>query len=255
MTILGSLGSVVVTMAAFAIVETFAPLFPMRTLHRAHLRANLALSASTLAINLGLGASAALGSEWLRGRGIGLLATRESTVLLFAAGIVALDLATYWAHWLMHRVPALWRVHRVHHADPLVDVTTSFRQHPFETLLRYAFVLATSWMLGLPVAVVALYRALSALNALAEHANIAIWPRLDSIVSLVMVTPNMHKVHHSRAQRETDTNYGNLLSAFDRILGTFTPTNRGPKVIYGLAGHDEAEQQRLGALLLLPFVH
>jgi sterol desaturase/sphingolipid hydroxylase (fatty acid hydroxylase superfamily) len=134
----------------------------------------------------------------------------------------------------MHRVPALWRVHRVHHSDRFVDVTTTLRQHPLETLLRFLFIMVTALPLGLPVAAVAAYRLLSVINALFEHANLRLWQPLDGLLSLVVVTPNMHKVHHSRFQPETDSNYGNILSLFDRAFRTFTPTERSARVEYGL---------------------
>jgi hypothetical protein len=97
------------------------------------------------------------------------------------------------------------------------------------------------------------YRAWSALNGLVEHANVRMPRRLDGRLSAVVVTPNMHKVHHSRAIAQTNTNYGNLFSFFDRLCGTFTPSAHGTAVVYGLDGFDDAGLQSTGALLALPF--
>jgi len=253
-TVLGNVAALSTAMAALAILESVTPFRPKDAWRRGHLAANLGLNASTVALNLVLGIGGAIVSEALRGHGLGLLAGRAIPALaLVVVGIVCLDLATYLAHWLMHRVPAFWRVHRVHHSDPLVDVTTAYRQHPLEGLIRFAFIMAAAWALGLPAAVVALYRLVSALNALLEHANVKLWQPLDGLLSLALVTPNMHKVHHSRAQRETDSNYGNILSMFDRLFRTFTPTVRAPHVEYGLDGYDTVDAQRFASLMALPF--
>ena len=137
-------------------------------------------------------------------------------------------LATVNAH------PALWRVHRVHHSDPFVDATTALRNHPIEGLWRFLFLMIPTWILGVPAEAVALQRLLTVINGSFEHANIRLWQPLDRVLSFFWVTPNMHKVHHSRAHAETDSSYGNILSIYDRILGSFTPTERALSVTYGL---------------------
>ncbi len=147
----------------------------------------------------------------------------------------------------------LWRVHLVHHIDASVDATTAFRQHPIEGVLRFAFIAATAWTLGAPPAAIALYRLLGALNSVLEHANIRVPRALDRALVWFWVTPDMHKVHHSRERIETDSNYANLFSFFDRVFRTFTPSSRGPFVHYGIKGYDAAEHQSIGAVLWLPF--
>jgi sterol desaturase/sphingolipid hydroxylase (fatty acid hydroxylase superfamily) len=153
----------------------------------------------------------------------------------------------------MHRVPILWRIHSVHHSDPTLDVTTTVRQHPGETLLRYVFLSVFAIGVGVSPATLAIYRAWSALNALFEHANIRLPLRLDNLLSLVVVSPNMHKVHHSRMETLTNTNYGNILSIFDRVFATFTSPERGLDIAYGLDGLDDAATQTTLGLLTLPF--
>jgi sterol desaturase/sphingolipid hydroxylase (fatty acid hydroxylase superfamily) len=230
----------VTAMGLLAALETVAPFRRHAAWRRDHLGPNLGLTAAALALNLGLGAL--------------LVADRRvPSLALLVAGIVALDFSTYVAHRLMHRLPALWRVHRVHHADPLVDVTTAYRQHPLETLVRFAFLAGPAMALGLPAATIAAYRLLSAGNALLEHANLELWQPLDGALSLAVCTPNMHKVHHSRQPAETDSNYGNIFALFDHAFRTFTPSARAARLDYGLEGYDAAEVQRLGALIRLPF--
>jgi sterol desaturase/sphingolipid hydroxylase (fatty acid hydroxylase superfamily)/protein-tyrosine-phosphatase len=166
-------------------------------------------------------------------------------------GIAALDLATYAAHVVMHKSAFAWRFHRVHHSETEVDVTTAFRQHPGETLWRVAWQLPPILILGLPFSVVVLYLTLSTLNAQLEHANLRVPDRADRIVRWLFVTPNMHKVHHSRRQHETDSNYANIFSLWDRLFGTYTRDADLGALHYGLEGFDE--NQTLRRLLRLPF--
>jgi sterol desaturase/sphingolipid hydroxylase (fatty acid hydroxylase superfamily) len=167
--------------------------------------------------------------------------------------VAALDLAFYAAHVSWHKIPALWRFHAVHHSDPAVDVTTAIRQHPVESALRYAALGAMAVAIGPSPAAFAAYRTASALSALLEHANLRAPRRLDGVLSLVTTWPHMHKVHHSRSREETDTNYGNIFSWWDRLFGTFTPSHRGRHVRYGLDGLDDPALQTAGALLAQPF--
>jgi sterol desaturase/sphingolipid hydroxylase (fatty acid hydroxylase superfamily) len=153
----------------------------------------------------------------------------------------------------MHVWPSLWRFHRVHHSDPFVDVTTSYRTHPVENAWRHAWLFGAVWLLGIPAAAVAAFRVLSALNGVLEHANVRVRPSLDALVSLVWVTPNMHKVHHSREQAETNSNYGNVFAIHDRLFGTFVPTERALSVRYGLDDARPEEMRSVGALLAMPW--
>jgi sterol desaturase/sphingolipid hydroxylase (fatty acid hydroxylase superfamily) len=124
-------------------------------------------------------------------------------------GIAALDFAFgYAAYRVMHELRWLWRFHRVHHSNTFVDVTTSYRTHPVENAWRHLWLVSTIWLLGVPASVLVVYRVMSVVNGVFEHANIRTHAGLDAMLSHVWVTPNMHKVHHSREQRETDTNYG-----------------------------------------------
>jgi sterol desaturase/sphingolipid hydroxylase (fatty acid hydroxylase superfamily) len=241
-------------MAVLALLETGIPFRLRGERWRGHLPANLGLTAITFALNFVLGIVAALLLGAAQERGFGLLTNSGlSPAALLVIAIVALDLSTYLAHRAMHLVPMLWRAHRVHHADPLVDVTTSYRQHPVETSFRLAAILLPALLLGLPFASIVVYRTISASNALLEHANIRLWQALDGALSTVFVTPNMHKVHHSRLAAETDTNFGNIFSLFDRAFRTFTPSVRALDVEYGLEGHDGRDAQRLVTLMRLPF--
>ncbi|HXK22094.1 MAG TPA: sterol desaturase family protein [Myxococcota bacterium] len=202
---------ILAAMALVAALERFVPLHVRARERRAHLVPNLALTAITFAVNALLTAALVTGLAGLESRDLGLLrALALPAWASIAAAIVALDFATWLAHTSMHRVPLFWRFHRVHHADRLVDVTTSIRQHPGETAVRALFLAAFAVPLGVGPATFALYRTLSAANSLLEHANLRVPRRFDSALSLLVVTPNAHKVHHSRRPALTDTNFGNL---------------------------------------------
>ena len=249
-----TIGAILLAMGVVACIETIIPLHYGARSSRAHLGPNLALTFITFATNIFLNLAVVTGLMLLARRGLGVLnAFRPAPLLGAAATVLALDFSFYVAHVAMHRIPAFWRFHLVHHCDPVVDVTTTIRQHPGEGVIRYAFMAAFAFVLGADPAAFAVYRTWSALNGLLEHANIRIPVWLDGLLALVTTWPNMHKVHHSRAPEETDTNYGNIFSFWDRLFSTFTPPQRGTDVNYGLDGFDDTRTQTTKGLLALPF--
>jgi sterol desaturase/sphingolipid hydroxylase (fatty acid hydroxylase superfamily) len=249
---LGTIGSLLGAMAIVALAEAVIPLHARGRWHRAHLAPNLALTFLTFATNTLYNGAVLLFLAWLGERGFGLLRWASlGPAAASASAVVLLDLSYWVAHVAMHKVPAFWKVHRVHHCDPVVDVTTTIRQHPLEGVIRYAFMAACAGALGAGLGAFAVYRAWSALAGLLEHANLRLPRRLDRALSWVTTSPNMHKVHHSREVRETDSNYGNILSWFDRLFGTYTPSQRGEEVATGLDGFDAPALQTTAALLSL----
>ncbi|HEX5702572.1 MAG TPA: sterol desaturase family protein [Pyrinomonadaceae bacterium] len=235
-------------------VESILPLY--RYQHRVrHAAPNVALAVILVLMNLALSFTSAYLAAFAVRNGVGLLA-------LFALpawgqallGIAALDFFAYLAHLLLHKSWLGWQFHRVHHSENAVDVTTAFRQHPGETVWRLLWQLAAIVVFGIPLPIVIIYLILSALNAQLEHANIKLNTRLDAMVRLIFVTPHMHKAHHSRDQRETDTNYSNIFSLWDRVCGTYTAEVDFRKLRYGLDGFDVEERQTLPGLLKMPFM-
>jgi sterol desaturase/sphingolipid hydroxylase (fatty acid hydroxylase superfamily) len=249
-----TIGAILTAMAVVAWIETVIPLHLGERSSRAHLGTNLALTFITFATSLvmNVGVVATLVALPRLGFGVLNVFPQAPRVALIAV-VLALDLSFYVAHVAMHKIPAFWSYHLVHHSDPVVDVTTTIRQHPGESVIRYAFMAAFAFVLGAGPGAFAVYRAWSATNALLEHANIRLPLRLDGLLALVTTWPYMHKVHHSRRQEETDTNYGNIFSFWDRIFGTFTPPARGIDINYGLDGFDDAGTQTTQGLLRLPF--
>jgi sterol desaturase/sphingolipid hydroxylase (fatty acid hydroxylase superfamily) len=245
---------VLCALAAASAIETLVPLRQQSRRLHGRLATNLALMGMTLGLGMLLNFILAIGAAYVAQHELGLLQRLQAnSIVAFVVTVLVLDGATYLVHRLMHQSPLLWRMHVVHHIDASVDATTAFRQHPLEGLLRFSFLAAAAWMLGAPPIAVAIYRLLGSLNAVLEHANVRVPRWLDRLWVLVWVTPDMHKVHHSRARVETDSNYANLFSCFDRAFGTYTPSSRGKSVTYGIDGYDTAQHQSLAAALGLPF--
>jgi len=252
--ILSTVGAIVVVMAVVAGLEAMIPLRARDAWSRRHLGPNLLLTLVTFATNAIFNTALVLMLQWQAAARIGVLHALVLPPLPTTAVVVlALDFAWYLAHVAMHASPALWRYHRVHHSDPAVDVTTTIRQHPGEGVVRYLFLAAAASVLGADPGAFAVYRVWSVMHGLLEHANVRVPPRLDTAVAWIVTTPNMHKVHHSRRREETNSNYGNIFSFFDRCLSTFTPTARGTSIPYGLDGLDHRSVQSAIGLLALPF--
>lgn len=242
-------------LVVLALIEALLPLRDRSRWSRAHLGPNLALTAITVVLSLLLNVPLLLALAWFQQQGLGLF--NWLSLPLWAdllAAVVVLDLAWYATHRSLHAVPALWRIHAVHHSDPMVDVTTAIRQHPLEGLVRYGFLFVFGLAFGVSPAGFALYRLWSAVHGQFDHANLRLPAWLDEAICWVSASPDMHKVHHARDQRLNDTNFSSILSIWDRLFGTFTPPAVGRQVTYGLDGHDGADHQSLGGLLALPFV-
>jgi sterol desaturase/sphingolipid hydroxylase (fatty acid hydroxylase superfamily) len=176
--------------------------------------------------------------------------------LTVVLGFVALDLIIYLQHVLFHAVPALWRLHMVHHADLDFDTTTGLRFHPVEIVLSMGIKMGAVLLLGVPALGVLLFEIVLSATSLFNHGNVRLPARLDAVLRWIVVTPDMHRVHHSTDPRETNSNFGFNLPWWDYLLGTYWAQPR--------AGHDQMEigleQYRDGRvrwlhwMLLLPFV-
>ena len=170
--------------------------------------------------------------------------------------VLILDLAIYLQHIMFHAMPVLWRVHRVHHADPDFDVTTGTRFHPVEIALSMLIKFALIAVIGPPVIAVTAFEILLNAMALFNHANVQIPDRLDRSLRWILVTPDMHRIHHSIETGESNTNFGFNVSWWDRLFGSYRSTARLPQVemLIGVAGlNDETRTVNVGGLLALPF--
>jgi len=240
-------------MALLSLVELIIPLHARNDASRRHLMPNLVLTLVSFAIGLALNALLLIGLLWFEARGWGLFNAWTTPLLGLAGGVLVLDLAWYVTHVALHKSATLWRFHSVHHSDAMVDVTTTVRQHPGEGLVRYAFLAAFGLAFGVSPGAFAVYRVWSVMNGCAEHANIRLPQWLDTAISSIFTSPNLHKVHHSRDVRFADCNFGNIFSIWDRIGRTFVPARHGIAIVYGLDGEDRDDQQTIAALLWAPF--
>ncbi len=171
------------------------------------------------------------------------------------AAVVILDLVIYLQHVLFHAVPGLWRLHRMHHADLEFDVTTGARFHPIEIVLSMVMKLAVIGGLGAPAVSVLVFEVLLNATAMFNHSNARLPVALDRVLRWLIVTPDMHRVHHSVVVRETNSNFGFNLPWWDRLFGTYReqPAAGHDKMIIGVDEIRDAAEQRLDRMLTQPF--
>lgn len=178
--------------------------------------------------------------------------------LAVPVAVVVMDLVIWLQHVMVHAVPVLWRVHRVHHADLDFDLTTGSRFHPIEIALSMLIKFATIAVLGPPVVAVVVFEVLLNAAALFNHGNIRLPLGLDRVLRRVIVTPDMHRVHHSVEADESNSNFGFNLAIWDRLFGTYRAQPRAGQVgmTIGVRDHtDPREVARLDGMLLMPFKH
>jgi sterol desaturase/sphingolipid hydroxylase (fatty acid hydroxylase superfamily) len=169
-------------------------------------------------------------------------------------GFIALDLAIYLQHVLFHFVPVLWRLHRMHHADLELDLTTGARFHPIEILLSVVFKAAVVLALGAPALAVVLFEILLNATSMFNHANIRIPPRYEHILRALVVTPDMHRIHHSIRRHETNSNFGFNLPVWDRMFGTYRAAPEdGDAMTIGIESFRSPEELRFHRMLTQPF--
>ncbi|HYN39903.1 MAG TPA: sterol desaturase family protein [Rhodospirillales bacterium] len=217
---------------------------------------NIALVAIDAALlRLLLPAAAVAASVLAQQHGLGLFnAVDLPAAVAFALTMVLLDLAVWAQHVAMHKVPLLWRLHRVHHSDVAFDVTTGVRFHPAEILLSMLYKVAVVVLLGAPAAAVIAFEVMLSVSSLITHGNVRLPAAIDRRIRRLLVTPDMHRVHHSIHREETDSNYGFTLSLWDQLFGTLRaqPRDGHAGMRIGLAAFRGADEQRLDRLLLQP---
>ena len=169
--------------------------------------------------------------------------------------VVVLDLVIYWQHVMFHAVPGLWRLHMVHHADLDFDLTTGVRFHPFEILLSMVIKMAAITALGAAPLAVILFEIVLSATSIFNHGNVVLPPVLDRLLRLVVVTPDMHRVHHSTVADETNSNFGFNLPWWDRLFGTYRaqPAAGHEGMTIGLEQFRDPRRQWLWHMLALPF--
>ncbi|HEV8096361.1 MAG TPA: sterol desaturase family protein [Burkholderiales bacterium] len=248
-------GVFIVAFVALALWERFAPARVLGLSRRQRWGANLGLAlVSTLVVRVVLPGSAIALAAIASIEGWGLLHRMELPAwAAVLAAFVVLDLTIYLQHVLFHSVPMLIRLHAVHHADPDFDLTTGIRFHPIEILISAIIKLGAVAALGAPVLAVLIFELLLNAAVMFNHANVSLPRWLEPLVRWILVTPDMHRIHHSVTEAERNSNYGFCLSIWDRWLGTYTPAPRG-KLVIGLSDWRDAQNiATLPGTLAMPF--
>lgn len=242
--------------AGFWLIENAFPLFRMNYRKWRHAGINLFFTATTIVVNFLLAFLLLMTAGWVTDNQFGVLNwLGEMNPWIFGIlGLMLLDLIGAWlAHWVQHRIPLLWRFHLIHHSDAWIDTTTANRHHPGESVIRFAFTVLAVLVSGSPMWLVFLYQSLSVVFSQFNHANLKLPSALDKAISWIIVSPDMHKVHHHYQLPYTDSNYGNIFSVWDRLFGTFLVRKR-EDLVYGIDTHpDASEHNNLNYLIRLPF--
>ena len=240
----------------FWFLEGFFPMIKFNYKKWKHAIPNFFFTFTTIVINFIFAFLLLNVSDWTSHAEFGLLHWLPTLPLWMDVllGVLLLDLiGAYLPHFVEHKIKPLWMIHLVHHSDPQVDTTTANRHHPLESLVRFIFTLIGVGFLGTSIGIIMLYQALSVVSTQFNHANIKIPKRLDRWISYLVVSPDMHKIHHHYRLPYTDTNFGNIFSVWDRLFGTFSYMDRS-KVIYGVdVFPDEKKNTQIGSLLRQPF--
>ena len=240
----------------FWFLEGLFPLVRFNYKKWQHAIPNFFFTLTTIVINLSMAFLLLNTSDWTIQNNFGLLQWIPGLTLWgqIILGVLLLDfVGAYLPHYTEHRIKPLWMIHLVHHSDPNVDTTTANRHHPLESIIRFLFTLLGVFIIGTSIGIVMLYQALSLVSTQFNHANIRLPKKLDQWISYIIVSPDMHKIHHHYRLPYTDTNFGNIFSIWDRMLGTFSNYER-EKIIYGVdVFPDEKKNSQIKSLLKQPF--
>ena len=240
----------------FWILEGTVPLFAFRYKKWKHALPNLFFTFTTIIINFLLAFLLLYTSDWVVENKYGFIHLFNGIPLIIEVflAVLLLDfIGAFLAHYVEHKINPLWMIHLVHHSDHNVDTTTANRHHPLESLIRFSFTLFAILIVGAPIGYVMLYQSLSVVLTQFNHANIKLPRKIDKWLSYLIVSPDMHKIHHHYRLPYTDANYGNIFSIWDRIFGTYMDLDR-EKIIYGVdVFPDEYKNSNIKDLLKQPF--
>lgn len=242
--------------AIFWLIESAVPFFKFNYNKWQHAGINLFFTATTIVINFALAFILVNTADYVTQNHIGILPLLPdlNSFIYVIIGLLLLDFfGAYLAHYVEHRVKFLWRFHLIHHSDTYIDTTSGNRHHPGESVIRFAFTTLGVLLVGSPMWMVFMYQTLSVVATQFTHANICLPKKFDQLLSYVIVSPDMHKIHHHYKLPYTDSNYGNIFSVWDRLLGTFSYMER-EKIVYGIDTHmNPKENNVLSSLLRIPF--
>ena len=242
--------------ALFWLFESAVPFFKFNYNKWHHAGINIFFTFTTILINFTLAFILLKTAFFVTENNYGILnwLPNMNLILFTIIGLLLLDLiGAYLAHLTEHRIKFLWKFHLIHHSDTYIDTTSGNRHHPGESVIRFVFTTAAVLLVGSPMWMVFMYQTLSVVATQFTHANICLPKKLDKLLSYVLVSPDMHKIHHHYKLPHTDSNYGNIFSVWDRFFGTFTYMDR-ETIVYGIDTHmNPDENNKLVSLLKIPF--
>lgn len=241
----------------FALLEAVAPRDPSPPARVRRWPANVILTALNVVVMGMIPVSLIAAADFAAARGIGLANAIEMPFwAAFAAGFLGRAFLSWSTHYLNHKIPILWAIHRVHHVDTKLDVSTTVRFHPLEFVVTSPLTLAGVVAFGVPPVAALVYELMDASVTVFSHANIRLPWWIDRPLSLFIVTPDVHRVHHSSVQPETDSNYGAVLTIWDRLLGTYRRKSADALATQetGLSEAQDSRSRNLFWLLILPFI-
>jgi len=210
-------------LALLAGLETMIPAFHRPAQRQLRWPTNIGLGIMNMMLVTLVPVSAVWGAQWAGSKGVGLLnAIDASWWLEMMATFAIASLAGYAIHMLTHKVPLFWRLHRIHHSDTHLDVSTTLRSHPGEVVLLFLTMVPLAIVFGLDAWALGAYEGIHRIIGLVSHANLRLPERIDRPLRWLFVTPNMHCLHHSSYQPETDSNYSQVFSIWDRMFGTYS---------------------------------
>lgn len=224
------LGAFLAFAALFTVAEVLRPRRPRVRPVKSRVAFNYGLMlAGSLVVRLAVPAGAVGAALWADAKGVGLLHGAPET-LRWVAAFVGLDLAIYAQHVAFHRIPWLWALHRLHHADVDLDVSSGVRFHPLEILVSMGWKLAVVAAVGFPASAVLIYEAALSCASVATHANIGLPRSIEALARRALVTPDIHRIHHSTDMEESNRNFGAITPLWDRLFGTFLAEPRDGQV-------------------------
>jgi sterol desaturase/sphingolipid hydroxylase (fatty acid hydroxylase superfamily) len=242
--------------AFFWLIEGAVPLFRFKYNKWKHAGVNIFFTLTSIIVNFAMAFILLLSADWAIANNFGILQwLPEMPLWLYMTlGLLLLDLiGAYLVHWTEHRVTWMWKFHLIHHSDTNVDTTSANRHHPGESVFRFVFTTIGVLLIGTPMWMVFMYQSISVVLSQFNHANITLPKSVDRAISWLIVSPDMHKVHHHYVLPYTDSNFGNIFSVWDRLFGTFMTMPR-EEMVYGIDTHmDPIENDKIMNLLKIPF--
>jgi sterol desaturase/sphingolipid hydroxylase (fatty acid hydroxylase superfamily) len=242
--------------AIFWIIENAIPFKKFVYNKWQHASINIFFTVTTIIVNFTLAIILLKTSDLVNQYHIGILHwfSIKNVFLYTLIGLLSMDFfGAYLAHYVEHKTKFLWRFHLIHHTDTWVDSTSGNRHHPGESVIRFLFTTFGVLITGAPMWLVFMYQTLSVVFTQLTHANICLPKKIDHVLSYLFISPDMHKIHHHYKLPYTDSNYGNIFSVWDRLLGTYSYMDR-EDIVFGIDTHTtEKEHNTLNNLLKIPF--